>query len=128
MAAIGTQGSSIARIALESAERFGSRPALTTPGGDSVSYAELGTAVREIAGGLATLGVEPGDRVAILASTRPEWTLADYGALCAAAIVVPIYATNSPEECAYVLRHSGSRVVICENGEQLAKVERVRSD
>jgi long-chain acyl-CoA synthetase len=128
MTAVSTQGASVARIALESAQRFGPRPALTTPRGDSISYAELGTAVREIAGGLAAIGVEPGDRVAILASTRPEWTLADYGALAAAAVVVPIYATNSPEECAYVLHHSGSKVVVCEDVDQLAKIEHVRGD
>jgi long-chain acyl-CoA synthetase len=128
MSAISTQGASVARIALESAQRFGPRPALTTPHGAVITYDELGTAVCEIAGGLAAIGVEPGDRVAILASTRPEWTLADYGSLAAAATVVPIYATNSPEECAYVLRHSGSKVVICEDREQLAKIERVRGE
>ena len=126
MTVITTQRASAAWIALDSAREFGPRPALTSPRGTRFTYAELGTAVREIAGGLAMLGIEPGDRVAILASTRPEWTLADYGALAAGAVVVPIYATNSPEECAYVLGHSGSRAVICEDQEQLAKVERVR--
>ena len=79
------------------------------------TFAELGTAAREIAGGLIALGVEPGDRVAILGGTRPEWTVADCGALCAGATVVPVYHTNSPEECAYVLAHSGARVLICED-------------
>ncbi len=58
--------------------------------------------------------MQPGDRVAILASTRAEWTLADLGALWAGATVVPIYNTNSAEECEYVIAHSGSRVVFCE--------------
>ena len=128
MTAITTQRASIAWIALDSARDFGPRPALTAPGRAPVSYAELGTAVREIAGGLAAFGIESGDRVAILASTRPEWTLCDYGALAAGAVVVPIYATNSPEECAYVLGHSGARAVICEDRDQLAKIERVRGD
>ena len=56
--------------------------ALTAPGREPISYAELGRAIREIAGGLAALGIERGDHVAILAGTRPEWTLADLGALC----------------------------------------------
>ncbi|MGZ8649370.1 MAG: AMP-binding protein, partial [Solirubrobacteraceae bacterium] len=89
-------------------------------------FAELGAAAREIAGGLIALGVRPGDRVAILGSTRPEWTLADCGALCAGATVVPVYHTNSPEECQYVLAHSAARVLICEDAAQLAKVETVR--
>ena len=61
-----------------------------------LSYPELGRAATEIAGGLTELGVRSGDRVALLADTRPEWTLADFGALGAGAIVVPIYQTNSP--------------------------------
>ena len=77
------------------------------PGRPPISYPELGRAVRDIAGGLAALGIERGDHVAILAGTRPEWTLADLGALCAGATVVPIYQTNSPEECEYILAHAG---------------------
>jgi long-chain acyl-CoA synthetase len=91
-----------------------------------LSYAELGEAVREIARGLIALGVLPGDRVSILSGTRPEWTLADLGALCAGAVVAPIYHTNSPEECRYVLEHAGSRLVFCEDAEQAAKVAEVR--
>jgi long-chain acyl-CoA synthetase len=90
------------------------------------TFAELRTAAREIAAGLVGLGVRPGDRVAILGSTRPEWTVADCGALCAGATVVPVYHTNSPDECQYVLAHSGARVLICEDAAQLAKVESVR--
>jgi long-chain acyl-CoA synthetase len=91
-----------------------------------MSYAELGAAVREIARGLIALGIRPGDRVSILSGTRPEWTLADLGSLCAGAVVAPIYHTNSAEECRYVLAHAESRLVFCENAEQAAKVERVR--
>ena len=59
-------------------------PALRFARGDGwaeMSYAELGAAVREIARGLIALGIRPGDRVSILSGTRPEWTLADLGAL-----------------------------------------------
>ena len=128
MTATSTQRASVAWIALDAAQRFGDRTALASPRGDRITYTELGTAVREIAGGLAELGIERGDRVAILCSTRPEWTLADYGALAAGASVVPIYATNSPEECAYVLRHSEARAVFCEDAGQLAKIEAVRGE
>ena len=91
-----------------------------------VSHRELGERATRIARGLIGLGVERGDRVAILANTRPEWTLADAGVMCAGAATAPIYHTNSPEECEYVLSHSGSRLVFCEDSEQLAKVSRVR--
>lgn len=90
------------------------------------SYAELQRAVDEVAWGLVALGLEPGERVAILSETRPEWTIADLGTLRAGCVVVPIYQTNSPEECAYVLRHSGAKLVFCEDEGQLAKIEEVR--
>lgn len=93
-----------------------------------ISYPELGRAARQIAGGLMRLGVEPADRVAVLSETRPEWTLADFGVTSAGATLVPIYHTNSPEECRYVLGHSESRVVIVEDDAQLAKIEAVRSE
>jgi long-chain acyl-CoA synthetase len=90
------------------------------------SFAELGNTAREIAAGLITVGVRPGDRVAILGSTRPEWTLADCGALCAGATVVPVYHTNSAEGCRYVLAHSEAKVLICEDAAQAEKIAGVR--
>jgi long-chain acyl-CoA synthetase len=123
-----TGAATLPAMLLRSAERH-SGPALRYARGDDwieMTYAQLGSATREIARGLVALGVEPGDRVSILAGTRHEWTLCDFGALCAGAVVAPIYHTNSPDECQYVLEHAGSRVVFCEDAEQLAKVEQVR--
>jgi long-chain acyl-CoA synthetase len=91
-----------------------------------ISYAELGTISSELARGLISLGIEGGDRVAVLGLTSADWTLADCGGLCAGAVVTPIYHTNSPLECAYVLENSGARVVFCENAEQAAKIEQIR--
>jgi long-chain acyl-CoA synthetase len=91
-----------------------------------LSYHKLVRSARDIARGLIALGIEPGERVSILADTRPEWTIADAGCFCAAAVVAPIYQTDSPEECEYVLRHSEARVVFCEDATQLAKIEQIR--
>ena len=101
-------------------------PGVGEPG--AMTYAELRTAASEVARGLVALGIAAGDRVAILSSTRPEWTVADIGVLLAAGVVVPIYYTNSPEECAYVLAHSGARAVLCEGPDQLAKIEAVADE
>ncbi len=92
-----------------------------------LSYRELGSGAFEIAGSLVALGVRPGDRVSILAGTRPEWTLVDLCALCARAVVAPIYHSNPPEECRYILEHAASRVGFCEDAGQLAKVLQVRA-
>ena len=71
-------------------------------------------------------GFEKGDKVSILANTRPEWTYYDFAALSAGATVVPIYQTNSPEECQYVLENSDAKAVIVEDAEQLDKIRQVR--
>ncbi len=91
-----------------------------------LSYRGLVEKARGIARGLIALGIQPGERVSILSDTRPEWTLADAGSFCAATVVAPVYQTNSPEECEYVLRHSEARVVFCEDANQLAKIEQIR--
>ena len=93
-----------------------------------VSYPELGVIVKEISLGLQDLGIKRGDKVAILSNTRPEWTYADFAILAAGGTVVPIYQTNSPEECHYVLHHSESTAVILEDQEQLEKIRKVKGD
>ena len=92
----------------------------------SKTYAEVGEIVRNLSLGLIDLGIEKGDKVAILANTRPEWTYFDFAALSAGATVVPIYQTNSPEECQYVLENSDAVAVIVEDDEQLEKIRQVR--
>jgi long-chain acyl-CoA synthetase len=87
-----------------------------------VSYSQLADIVEEIGLGLIALGINPGDRVCILANTRPEWSYVDMAATAAGAVVVPIYQTNSPEECLWVISDSDACAVICENDEQLAKI------
>ena len=68
----------------------------------------------------------PGERVCILSNTRPEWTYADFAISATGAVVVPIYPTNSPEECEWVVGNSEAVAVICEDAEQVAKIVAVR--
>jgi long-chain acyl-CoA synthetase len=90
-----------------------------------VTYTELGEIVQEIGLGLIDLGVQLGDRLCILANTRPEWSYADLAATSVGAVVVPIYQTNSPEECHWVIADSEASAIVCEDAEQLAKVAAV---
>src|SRR6266566_4978551 len=87
-----------------------------------VSYAQLAEIVQEIGLGLIDLGIQPGERVCILANTRPEWSYADMAATSAGAVVVPIYQTNSPEECLWVISDSDACAIICEDDHQLGKI------
>jgi long-chain acyl-CoA synthetase len=92
-----------------------------------VTYGEIGAIADEIALGLIDLGIQAGDRVSILCRTRPDWTYCDFGATQTGAVVVPIYPTNSAEECEWVLVDSGACAVICEDAEQVAKIAAVRT-
>lgn len=89
------------------------------------TYTEVVDAVNEIALGLADLGIEPGDRVGILADTRLDWTLSSYGISAAGGVVVPVYPTNSARECEWVLGNAGAKAVVCENDGQVARVQQV---
>jgi long-chain acyl-CoA synthetase len=91
-----------------------------------VTYAELAEIVQEIGLGLIDLGLQPGERICILANTRPEWSYVDMGATATGAVVVPIYQTNSPEECLWVISDSHACMIVCENAEQLAKIAAIR--
>ena len=105
------------------------QPALRHRGPDAwetLSWAEYGRAAAEVSAALIELGVEPGERVAILSNNRVEWHLADLGALHAGAVTVPLYQTSAPEQVAYILDHSAARVCFVENAEQRAKVLAVR--
>ena len=126
----GTGSSTVADLLPLAVARYGDAPAVRwkEPSGAWVtrSYTEVGEIVEKLALGLIDLGVEKGDKVSILANTRPEWTYVDFAVLSIGATVVPIYQTNSPEECQYVLENSDARLVIVEDEEQLAKIRAVR--
>jgi long-chain acyl-CoA synthetase len=127
----GTGSTTIADMMQLAAERFGDQPAVKHKrDGEwrALSYAEVGAIVSEIGRGLIDLGLDPGDRVAILCTTRPEWTFVDFAITSAGAVVVPIYPTNSPAECQWVAGNSESRFVVCEDATQVRKILAVRAE
>lgn len=77
---------------------------------------------------LADLGVVAGDRIAIVARTRPEWAAVDLATTALGAITVGLYPNLPAEHLAYPLAHCGARVVIVEDAEQAAKIESIRDD
>jgi long-chain acyl-CoA synthetase len=125
----GTKSATLADLLPLSAKAYGDAPAVCFKQGDEWikrSFDDVLETVRPLSLGLIDLGVAKGDKVSILANTRPEWTYADFAALSAGAVVVPIYQTNSPEECQYVLENSDAKVVIVEDDEQMGKIRAVR--
>ncbi|MFZ2492808.1 MAG: long-chain fatty acid--CoA ligase [Thermoanaerobaculia bacterium] len=92
----------------------------------NITVPEFRDTVRWFSTGLRLLGMNAGDRVAILSENRPEWTLSDFAILTGAGASVPIYPTLLGWQVEYILNDSGSIAVICSDQEQLTKVLEVR--
>lgn len=89
---------------------------------EPVTFRKLLQDAELVAAGLLALGVARGDRVGILADNRCEWLLADLGALWIGAVDVPRGSDTTPSEMTFILRHSGSRVVFCDDDKLAAAV------
>jgi long-chain acyl-CoA synthetase len=113
----------------QQAERFSTQPAVKYRKQGSfvvLSYAQYYDRALMVARGLQKLQVKPGDKVAILSENRAGWIIADMGILCAAAITVPIYATNTAEQVAHLLAHSEAKLVFVSSRAQYLKILKFR--
>ena len=116
---------SVARMFLDRVAATPEGEAYRRPVGDSwesMTWAETGQRVEAIAAGLVALGLEPEQRVAIISTTRVDWALSDFAILCAAAATTTVYPTTNPEDVAYILADSGTRLVFAEDDAQVAKL------
>ncbi|MDQ6690468.1 MAG: long-chain fatty acid--CoA ligase, partial [Gemmatimonadota bacterium] len=92
-----------------------------------ISHKKVGDRVRHAARGLSSLGINRGDRVAILSENRPEWAIADYACLTTGLTDVPIYPTLPADQIAYILKDSGAVAVFVSNRTQAEKLKDIRS-
>ncbi|HET8656154.1 MAG TPA: long-chain fatty acid--CoA ligase [Longimicrobiaceae bacterium] len=92
----------------------------------ALSHREVESRVRRLAAALESMGVQRGDRVAILSENRPEWAITDFAVLGLGALDVPIYATLPPNQIAYILADCAARVVCVSTREQLDKILEIR--
>ena len=92
-----------------------------------ISHRELADRVRRVALGLQELGLQPGDRVAILSENRPEWAIADYACLASALTDVPLYPNLPAEQLPYLINDSGSTVIFTSTAVQSAKIAEIRA-
>jgi long-chain acyl-CoA synthetase len=88
----------------------------------SMTWAEADGAAREIAAGLVSHGVTPGDRVCLISQTRLEWVLCDVGILLAGGATVPIYPQSTAEQCEFIIQDAGAKLVIVEDAAQVGKL------
>ncbi|HEX2717908.1 MAG TPA: long-chain fatty acid--CoA ligase [Gemmatimonadaceae bacterium] len=93
-----------------------------------ISHRELLARVRRTGRGLQSLGVRPGDRVAILSENRPEWAIADFACLTSHVVDVPIYPQLPADQVAYILRDSGAIAAFVSDAAQAAKIVAKRAE
>ena len=111
----------VARLAAERPDR----KALVEMGPDgtwvSTTWAEYWQNARDLAKGLISLGVQPGDGVSLIGNNRRDWVISQMGISAAAAVPAPIYVTNTVDQVGYIVKHCRAKVAICDRQEQLDK-------
>jgi long-chain acyl-CoA synthetase len=115
---------SILDLLLDHANHRGSDTACMVKTGGKygpITWAKVWEDAQKVGKALIAAGIEPGDRVNVVAQTCYEWIFTDLGILAAGAVTVPIYPSNLPDECQYVSDHSGARLVFAENADQVDK-------
>src|SRR6185436_13036336 len=91
-----------------------------------LSSKEVFERIRDLSLGFRALGIGRGDRVALIAESRPEWLLCDLAVLTAGAVTVPVYPTLSAGQAKYILHDSGARLAVVSTRLQLEKIQEVR--
>jgi long-chain acyl-CoA synthetase len=110
--------SSLPGLCLKAVLKHGKQDALNHKLGDvwiNITAEIFVDRVRNVALGLADLGIKPGDRIALLSENRPEWSIADLAILSLGAINVPIYTTQAVDQIRYILADSGTRAIFVSN-------------
>jgi long-chain acyl-CoA synthetase len=120
---------SLPEILKLNAQKYADRLAISYKKGGkyiSLSYRSFYERVLMAARGLRKAGMDPGDKVAIFSENRAGWAIADFAIQCAQGITVPIYATNTAEQAAYVINHCGAKIVFVSSRIQYEKLLSVR--
>ena len=127
-----TRPATLTELFFDAMERFRDRPAMLRARRDGawtdISTAEVADCVHAASIGLLELGIQPGDRVAILSENRPEWAYADFAILTARCTDVPIYSTLPAAQIEGLLRDSGAVAVMVSNRTQLEKIKQIRGN
>ena len=121
----------LAALAFQSAQTYADEIAMRIQRDgqwQSTTYREMGDAIRRIARGLLALGVQPGDRVGIFAENRPEWAMVDFAILAVRGVTVPIYATNTQPQAAYLVEETGMAVLFTGNQSNYDKALALATD
>ncbi len=126
IAVVDNRAKSLGHMFFDRVKESGNREAYRYPDENevwqSLTWAQTGERVTNIAAGLISLGIKPEERVAIAAGTRIEWILADLAIVAAGAATTTVYPTTMADDVAYILADSDSRIVFAEDDDQVAKL------
>lgn len=132
LAVIENRASSLSSLFFDRVSKSGSREAFRYPDENeawqSLTWAQTGDRVTQLAAGLVALGITAEERVAIASGTRVEWILADLAIMAAGGATTTVYPTTMATDVAYILADSDSRVVFAEDDEQVAKLREKHSE
>lgn len=116
----------------DSIQKHANKPALAyKQKGDTyqdISYSDFGDSIQQLSNGLRSLGVEKGDRIAIISENRPEWAISDFSILKIGAINVPMFSTLTAAQVGYILNDSGAKIICVSTVKQLEKVVTIRDN
>jgi len=93
-----------------------------------MTFAEFGARTREVFAGFARLGIQRGDRIAIISESRPEWLIAEFAALALGAIWVPMFPTLMPPQIEFIVNDCGAKMLIVSNDLQLGKARKIEAE
>jgi long-chain acyl-CoA synthetase len=115
-----------------SGQQYADHPAMRAynpnnqPTNQPLTYRDMHARIRTLARAMLALGVQPGDRVGIFAQNCPEWSLADFAILSVQAIAVPIYATNTRHQAAYIINDTAMTLLFTGDQEAYDKIQAIR--
>jgi len=131
-AAWGDAGATVAARLAATAERWGGEPAYSDrdDGGawQTITWEQTRQQASELAAGLIDLGLEPGDRVALMLPNRVEHVLADFAVMHAGGVPVTFYATLAPDQVRYVAADCGATIAVLDGPAELARWQPVLSE
>lgn len=132
IAVVDNRAKSLGHMFFDRVKESGNREAYRYPDENevwqSLTWAQTGERVTNIAAGLISLGIKPEERVAIASGTRIEWILADLAIVAAGAATTTVYPSTITDDVAYILADSDSRIVFAEDDEQVAKLREKHSE
>ena len=93
-----------------------------------IKGSDVHSTVKKISAALQSINIKDGDKVAILSTNSPRWSMTDYGIICNGSVAVTVYPTLLPAQIEYILDNSDTKAIFVENNEQLDKINQIRSN